>query len=123
MMAEYWAYDDLKGRIILNHGHGMMSPTVQTFTYLTEPGRDQAWEDVTTLVRTMKGWPVTLKGSNLGDLKMALQMIETRQVIFEKQRDEALAAKKYGSAYGFEQTAVGLMMAAKIIREEMNVAR
>jgi len=52
-------------------------------------------------------------------LQMALELIELRQAYQEKQRDSAVAAHNYGSAASYEGIAVGLMMAAKIIKEEI----
>ena len=53
-------------------------------------------------------------------LQMALDLIEMRQAYQEKQRDASIAARNYGSAAGFEGISVDLMMAAKIIKEEIS---
>jgi hypothetical protein len=53
-------------------------------------------------------------------LKLALELIKTRQLEYEQSRDSAVAQKNYGSAAGFEGIAVGLMIAGKIVQSEID---
>ena len=52
-------------------------------------------------------------------LEMALERIEIRQKHEEALRDEAVAAKQWSHVPGRDGIAIGLMLAAKIVSEEI----
>lgn len=64
-------------------------------------------------------YDINLNDHMKSNLQMALDLVEIRQKHHEKLRDEEAEARNYGNAAGFEGIAVGLYMAAKILREEL----